>query len=125
MWFLSEAYPFHSYNALSLTVDETPNNHGDERGTARLPSGLQAVNCSPAAIEEFPKWPLDSNQRANGGIALNIIITLYLVAALAVVCDDYFVPALEMICDGFKVRQFCTILSQLHHRRAYGGEVPL
>ena len=107
-----------------ITVHETPNNHGDERGTTpRLPSGFQAVNCSPAAIEEFPKWPLDSNQRANGGIALNIIITLYLVAALAVVCDDYFVPALEMICDGFKVRQFRTILS--HHRRAYEGGIPL
>ena len=89
------------YNALSLTGHETPNNHGDERGTTpRLPSGFQAVNCSPAAIEEFPKWPLDSNQRANGGIALNIIITLYLVAALAVVCDDYFVPALDRISEG-------------------------
>ena len=61
------------------------------------------LNCTAAAIEEFPKWPLDSFQRAKGGMALNFAIAIYLIMALGVICDDYFVPVLEMICDALKV----------------------
>ena len=61
------------------------------------------LNCTAAAIEEFPKWPLDSFQRAKGGMALNFAIAIYLIMALGIICDDYFVPVLEMICDALKV----------------------
>ena len=60
-------------------------------------------NCTDAAIEEFPRFPLNADQRAKGGIALNIIIALYLIIALGTICDDYFVPALEMISEAFNL----------------------
>lgn len=33
-------------------------------------------------------------------MVLHIVGSLYLFAALAVVCDKYFVPAVEKICQG-------------------------
>ena len=31
---------------------------------------------------------------------MHIIISTYLILALATICDDYFVPVLEMLCDS-------------------------
>uniref|UniRef100_A0A1B0GPB7 Sodium/calcium exchanger membrane region domain-containing protein n=1 Tax=Phlebotomus papatasi TaxID=29031 RepID=A0A1B0GPB7_PHLPP len=39
-------------------------------------------------------------QRQAGAVVLHIVGSLYLFAALAVVCDKYFVPAVEKICQA-------------------------
>ena len=57
-------------------------------------------NCTPAAIEQFPKTPLSQEQRQEGAIVIHILITVYMFMGLALVCDDYFVPACEKMCDS-------------------------
>jgi hypothetical protein len=57
-------------------------------------------NCTPPAIDDFPKDLFTEEQRQDGAVVLHVISSLYLFVALAVVCDKYFVPAVERICQG-------------------------
>jgi hypothetical protein len=57
-------------------------------------------NCTPPAIDDFPKDLFTETQRQDGAVVLHVIVSLYLFFALAVVCDKYFVPAVERICQG-------------------------
>jgi hypothetical protein len=57
-------------------------------------------NCTPPAIDDFPKDLFTETQREDGAVVLHVIVSLYLFFALAVVCDKYFVPAVERICQG-------------------------
>ena len=43
---------------------------------------------------------MTEEQRKDGGVTVHILISLYIFAILAVVCDDYFVASLEKICEG-------------------------
>lgn len=61
------------------------------------------LNCTPPAIDDFPKDIFTEEQRQDGAVALHIIISLYLFVALAVVCDKYFVPAVEKICQALNM----------------------
>jgi len=58
------------------------------------------VNCTPAAIEEFPRDFFTPEHRNKGGILVHITIATYLILGLAIICDDYFVPVLEILCDS-------------------------
>ena len=40
----------------------------------------------------------------NGGIAIHILVAMYLIVALGTICDDFFVPVLEMICDKLNLK---------------------
>ena len=61
---------------------------------------VAGLNCTPPAIDDFPKDFFTEKQRQDGGIVVHILVSLYLFAALAVVCDKFFVPAVEKICHG-------------------------
>lgn len=61
-------------------------------------------NCTPPAIEEFPRDFFTQEQRAEGGIVVHILISVYLVVALGTICDDYFVPVLEIICEALNLK---------------------
>ncbi|CAG5136060.1 unnamed protein product, partial [Candidula unifasciata] len=56
-------------------------------------------NCTPRAVEQFPRDLFTQDQRAKGGLALHIFLVLYMFLALSIVCDSYFVPSLEVLCD--------------------------
>ncbi|KAJ8871918.1 hypothetical protein PR048_028258 [Dryococelus australis] len=58
------------------------------------------VNCTPPAIDDFPRDLFSERQRQDGALVLHVVASLYLFVALAVVCDKYFVPAVEKICQG-------------------------
>lgn len=60
-------------------------------------------NCTVAAIEQFPRPLMRPELRSRGGIAVHVLASLYMFAALAVICEDYFVPSLEVICDVLHV----------------------
>ncbi|XP_022904797.1 sodium/potassium/calcium exchanger 4 isoform X4 [Onthophagus taurus] len=60
-------------------------------------------NCTPPAIEDFPKDIFTDKQRQDGGIVVHIFVSLYLFVALAVVCDKFFVPAVEKICHALNM----------------------
>ncbi|GFO16432.1 sodium/potassium/calcium exchanger [Plakobranchus ocellatus] len=68
-------------------------NHGVSRHLLYMP------NCTPRAVEQFPKDIFSQKERIEGAIVLHVICVIYMFLALAIVCDNYFVPALEVLCD--------------------------
>ncbi|GAB6018626.1 hypothetical protein CHUAL_000308 [Chamberlinius hualienensis] len=61
-------------------------------------------NCTPAAIEQFPRPIMSQTVRLRGGFLVHVFIALILFISLAFVCDDYFVPSLECICNYFHLQ---------------------
>ena len=47
--------------------------------------------------DEFPNDLFSLEQKRQGAVILHVLGTLYMFAALAIVCDEFFVPALEVI----------------------------
>ncbi|XP_022664161.1 sodium/potassium/calcium exchanger 5-like isoform X3 [Varroa destructor] len=64
-----------------------------ENGVSIIGSPLE--NCTPAAVEQFPKPMLTIQQRRRGWLAVHIIVAIYMFAALSTLCEEYFVPAIE------------------------------
>ncbi|XP_049944981.1 sodium/potassium/calcium exchanger 3 [Schistocerca serialis cubense] len=60
-------------------------------------------NCTPPAIDDFPRDLFSEQQRQEGAVVLHVLASLYLFVALAVVCDRYFVPAVERICQALNM----------------------
>lgn len=64
---------------------------------------LLAVNdtelfkCIPSGITSFPGDFFTQEQRREGGILIHMMLTAYICAMIAVVCDDYFIPSLDTI----------------------------
>ena len=61
---------------------------------------LGLTNCTPPAIEQFPRDYFTHGERRHGAVILHVILAAYMFLALALACDDYFVPSCERICDG-------------------------
>ncbi|XP_022664162.1 probable sodium/potassium/calcium exchanger CG1090 isoform X4 [Varroa destructor] len=66
-----------------------------ENGVSIIGSPLE--NCTPAAVEQFPKPMLTIQQRRRGWLAVHIIVAIYMFAALSTLCEEYFVPAIEVV----------------------------
>ncbi|KAF9799440.1 hypothetical protein SFRURICE_003137, partial [Spodoptera frugiperda] len=49
------------------------------------------VNCSPPAIEQFPKPLMGQSARKHGGLIIHILVAVFTFIGLAIVCDEYFV----------------------------------
>lgn len=58
------------------------------------------VNCTPRAIKHFPQDLFTQKQRADGAVLFHILVSAYMFAAFAYICEDYFVPSLEIMSDG-------------------------
>ncbi|TGZ73251.1 hypothetical protein CRM22_001630 [Opisthorchis felineus] len=56
-------------------------------------------NCTPLAVDNFPKDLFRQRDRQRGAVILHIIGAAYMFLALAILCDDYFIPCLERICE--------------------------
>uniref|UniRef100_A0A2A4IZH9 Sodium/calcium exchanger membrane region domain-containing protein n=1 Tax=Heliothis virescens TaxID=7102 RepID=A0A2A4IZH9_HELVI len=61
------------------------------------------VNCSPPAIEQFPKPLMGQNARKHGGLIVHILVAVFTFIGLAIVCDEYFVSSLDRICEELKL----------------------
>ncbi|KAA0197728.1 Sodium:potassium:calcium exchanger [Fasciolopsis buskii] len=57
------------------------------------------ANCTPLAMENFPKDLFTQKQRQRGAVILHIVAAVYMFIALAILCDEYFIPCLERICE--------------------------
>ncbi|XP_039278889.1 sodium/potassium/calcium exchanger 4 [Nilaparvata lugens] len=68
-----------------------------------LTSHYSNLNCTPPAIDDFPRDIFTEQQRREGAVAVHFIFSLYLFLALAIVCDKYFVPAVEKICKALNM----------------------
>ncbi|XP_031832285.1 putative sodium/potassium/calcium exchanger CG1090 isoform X2 [Nomia melanderi] len=60
-------------------------------------------NCSPPAIEQFPRPLMGPNARKHGGLIIHILVAIYTFLGLAIVCDDYFVSSLDRICEELRL----------------------
>ncbi|KAM7533106.1 hypothetical protein Aperf_G00000120527 [Anoplocephala perfoliata] len=61
-------------------------------------------NCTPLAIDNFPRDHFTQKQRRSGLVIFHIFAAAYMFLALAVVCDEYFIPCLEVICDVLRLQ---------------------
>jgi hypothetical protein len=58
------------------------------------------------AKSEFPKVGIFTDEELkSGAFLIHLMASLYLFAALAIVCDDYFVPALERISEELSLSE--------------------
>lgn len=76
--------------------------HDDTHASRRL---LSLINCTPPAIEQFPRDYFSHSQRHQGAFILHVILAAYMFLALALVCDDYFVPSCERCCQVLKLQE--------------------
>ncbi|XP_022704503.1 sodium/potassium/calcium exchanger 5-like isoform X1 [Varroa jacobsoni] len=72
-----------------------------ENGVSIIGSPLE--NCTPAAVEQFPKPMLTIQQRRRGWLAVHIIVAIYMFAALSTLCEEYFVPAIEVLTESLQI----------------------
>ncbi|KAK7082713.1 hypothetical protein SK128_017167 [Halocaridina rubra] len=86
------------------SVVETPAEGSVSRHLLQAPEDNRD-NCTPPAIEQFPKPLMSPDTRKSGGLIVHIIVTIYMFIGIAIVCDEYFVPSLEMICDYLQLRE--------------------
>ncbi|KAH0558132.1 probable sodium/potassium/calcium exchanger CG1090 isoform X2 [Cotesia glomerata] len=61
------------------------------------------ANCSPPAIEQFPRPVMGPGARKHGGLIIHILVAVYTFLGLAIVCDDYFVASLDRICEELRL----------------------
>ena len=57
-------------------------------------------NCTPPAIEQFPRPLMSPNVRRHGGLVIHVLVAVFSFLGLAIVCDDYFVSSLDRLCEG-------------------------
>lgn len=57
-------------------------------------------NCTPPAVNQFPRDLFTQEQRKNGALVIHVLVAAYMFLGLSVVCDDYFIPSLESISEG-------------------------
>ncbi|XP_021204452.1 probable sodium/potassium/calcium exchanger CG1090 isoform X2 [Bombyx mori] len=60
-------------------------------------------NCTPPAIEQFPKPLMGQKARKHGGLILHILVAMFTFIGLAIVCDEYFVSSLDRICEELRL----------------------
>ena len=80
-----------------LYLRPDPNYHD---GVILIQSFASGLNCTPPAIDDFPRDFFTEEERQDGAVVVHVLVSLYLFVALVVVCDKFFVPAVEKICHG-------------------------
>ncbi|KAH9285375.1 putative sodium/potassium/calcium exchanger [Echinococcus granulosus] len=65
---------------------------------------FKGLNCTPLAIDNFPRDQFTQKQRRSGLVIFHIFAAAYMFLALAIVCDEYFIPCLKVICDVLRLQ---------------------
>ncbi|CAH8515838.1 unnamed protein product [Schistosoma intercalatum] len=102
----SSSAPNYDEHPLYPTFDHSVDRN-DQRGSwmNRKLMGIQVVrphpslNCTPLAIENFPRDIFTQSQRQYGAVIIHLVVSIYMFVGLALLCDDYFIPCLERICE--------------------------
>ncbi|CAH2097182.1 unnamed protein product [Euphydryas editha] len=68
-----------------------------------IPTVHPLRNCTPPAIEQFPRPLMGQTARKHGGLIIHILVAVFTFIGLAIVCDEYFVSSLDRICEEFKL----------------------
>lgn len=92
------------FGIVAACISLAKSNNAAEFTTAQPKAqNITEPNCTPAAIEEFPKDVFTQEQRLSGGVILHFLVATYLIFGLGAICDDYFVPVLEMLCEALNL----------------------
>ncbi|XP_055381176.1 probable sodium/potassium/calcium exchanger CG1090 isoform X2 [Condylostylus longicornis] len=85
-------------NSTNVVTTPSPlNRHG--KPTLRPPR----INCTPPAIEQFPRPLMPRKARLYGGLIIHFVVAIFSFLGLAIVCDDYFVASLDRLCEELKL----------------------
>ncbi|XP_058454190.1 probable sodium/potassium/calcium exchanger CG1090 [Malaya genurostris] len=84
-------------SSTEATTKETKVHHGHPTWRPRR------ENCTPPAIEQFPRPLMGPNIRRHGGLVLHVLVAIFTFLGLAIVCDDYFVSSLDRICEELRL----------------------
>lgn len=63
------------------------------------PDNFTYENCTKRGISSFPTL-FTNEQRQNGAIIINFLVSFYMCGVIGYCCSAYFVPSLEVICQG-------------------------
>jgi hypothetical protein len=76
------------------------------------PNKSNETECRNRTVYEFPKDAMtDSDYKLDAfGIIVHVLITAYLLSAIAIVCDEYFVHSLNRISKGIISSKFGQLL---------------
>lgn len=58
-----------------------------------------STQCVISPSSEFPEGFFTKQESTDGGIVIYFLITLYMLMAVSIVCDEYFLPSLEIISE--------------------------
>ncbi|XP_072933005.1 probable sodium/potassium/calcium exchanger CG1090 [Epargyreus clarus] len=68
-----------------------------------IPTVHPLRNCTPPAIEQFPRPLMGQTARKHGGLIIHILVAVFTFIGLAIVCDEYFVSSLDRICEELQL----------------------
>ncbi|XP_061380142.1 probable sodium/potassium/calcium exchanger CG1090 [Danaus plexippus] len=74
-----------------------------EEETDAVPTVHPLRNCTPPAIEQFPRPLMGQTARRHGGLIIHVLVAVFTFIGLAIVCDEYFVSSLDRICEELKL----------------------
>ncbi|GJQ80372.1 hypothetical protein Trydic_g12235 [Trypoxylus dichotomus] len=98
----------HSSTTANSSGQSKPENSPLSRTTSSAKTTVPTLrpkrnNCTPPAIEQFPKPLMGPEGRRHGGIIIHVLVAVYTFIGLAIVCDEYFVASLDRICEELKL----------------------
>ncbi|XP_055542829.1 probable sodium/potassium/calcium exchanger CG1090 [Wyeomyia smithii] len=93
----AESGDFEEESTTEPTAKEEKIHHGHPTWRPRR------ENCTPPAIEQFPRPLMGPNVRRHGGLVIHVLVAVFTFLGLAIVCDDYFVSSLDRICEELKL----------------------
>ena len=98
-----------------LNMETWLNINGNPEGYEKSDPELLALCCiggqrkhalHNGPIDEFPKINMFTHSQIKAGYwIVHLLVSLYMFAALAIVCDDYFVPALERLSEELQLSE--------------------
>ncbi|KAJ2940030.1 hypothetical protein O0L34_g14063 [Tuta absoluta] len=83
--------------------EETVEIRKEEQQESAIPTVHPLRNCTPPAIEQFPRPLMGQFARTHGGLILHVLVCVFTFIGLAIVCDEYFVSSLDRICEELKL----------------------
>ncbi|CAH0721028.1 unnamed protein product, partial [Brenthis ino] len=85
------------------TIEEVREEEKIEEEADAIPTVHPLRNCTPPAIEQFPRPLMGQTARRHGGLILHVLVAVFTFIGLAIVCDEYFVSSLDRICEELKL----------------------
>ncbi|XP_041985191.1 probable sodium/potassium/calcium exchanger CG1090 [Aricia agestis] len=91
------------YEDSKETVEIRNEEEREEEEEDAIPTVHPLRNCTPPAIEQFPRPLMGQTARKHGGLIIHVLVAVFTFIGLAIVCDEYFVSSLDRICEELQL----------------------